>query len=83
MSLFANPEVHEANPPESWHVVKVRERSWVLTTKSGIGTLDQFPTKRQAEEAKRSGFLFDLWHQESAWYAGAEIPGWRPYAEPS
>jgi hypothetical protein len=80
MSLFADPLTHAANPPESWSVVKLGEHHWVLTTASGIGTLDTFKTRHAAEEAKCSGHLFDLYNDEVRWYAGESVRNWKPYA---
>lgn len=89
MSLFANgPAAHAANPPESWQVVKLSERRWALATKDAVDPvrnagerLDTFKTKREAEEAKVSGFMAKLWAKESHWYAGTNVPGWKPWAE--
>lgn len=81
MSCFADPLTHAANPPESWSVVKLGERQWVLTTASGIGTLGAFKTRRAAYEAKRSGFLFNLYNDETRWYAGESVRNWKPYAQ--
>lgn len=79
MAMFSGPEEHATNPPESWVVVKVAGR-WRLQTADG-GHLDGFRTKREAEEAKVSGFLSRLYYDEKHWYAGGHVAHWKPYAE--
>jgi hypothetical protein len=78
MSLYADPQEHAANPPESWEVRKAGPRWWQLVDQSG-NVLGRAETKRAAEELKVSGFYFKLWHQEARWYAGETVYGWKPY----
>lgn len=80
MALFANPQEHAANPPETWAVVKRAARSWGLTL-AGDSTVElgHYETKRAAEQAREEGFLVRLYRQEARWYAGESVPGWRPY----
>jgi hypothetical protein len=81
VALFATPQEHAANPPESWVVVKRGPRSWALTPAGDPDVvLDQFETKRSAEQARTESFLVKLYRQEARWYAGEPVPGWRPYA---
>lgn len=80
MALFATPERHAANPPESWVVIKRGPRSWTLTLADDpTAVLDRFETKRAAEEARREGWLVRLYEQERRWYAGEPVHGWKPY----
>lgn len=86
MALF-RCEDHADNGPETWRVETVRDASgrrvpslFHLTTAGG-DVLDTFTTRREAEAAKESGHLVTLYHRERRWYAGEEIPGWRPWAE--
>jgi len=37
--------------------------------------------EREAEDLKTSGHLVDLYNKEGRWYAGEDIPGWRPFRE--
>jgi hypothetical protein len=81
MALFATPQEHAANPPETWVVVKRGPRSWALTLNGDTtAVLDRFETKRAAEQARTEGFLVRLYRQEARWYAGEPVPGWRPYS---
>ena len=80
MTLFGSPEAHTANPPATWTVTKLSDRLWALQTADG-GTLDTQPTKTKAEALKSAGFYFDLYGKEARWYAGEQIPKWRPWAE--
>jgi hypothetical protein len=77
--MFASPEEHAANPPETWRVVKVTDRLWELRPAGSDYAFFGYPTKREAEEAKRSGFYFDLYNDEARWYAGEPVPHWKPY----
>lgn len=81
MSLFSGPEEHDANPPESWEVVKVMDRLWHLRPAGADYCLDSFTTRKAAEARRTAGFEFELWHKEARWYAGETVPGWRPYCE--
>jgi len=80
MALFGTPEQHAANPPESWRVVKVAERTWRLTDTEGV-TLDTCTTRRAAELAKVKGFWVNLYEKERRWLAGELVAGWKPYVE--
>lgn len=75
MALFMK-EDHAANPPETWQVRKVAERRWELFVP--IYGLETFPTKKAAEAAKVSGFLVNLYEKERRYYAGQDVPGWKP-----
>lgn len=79
MALFANPQEHAANPPETWVVVKRGPGAWALTPANSTAELDRFGTKRAAEQARIEGFLVRLYGQEARWYAGESVPSWRPY----
>lgn len=79
MSLFRNHVEHADNPPKSW-VIEHEGRRWFLRTKNG-DTLQSYGTKHEAEEAKREGFWVDTYNEESRWYAGEAVRGWRPYAD--
>jgi len=79
MSLFNNPTEHADNPPETWRVVKVGRR-YELQTATGV-RLDSFERKGHAEKALIDGHLVRLYGDESRWYAGESVNGWKPYAE--
>lgn len=82
MCIFDNPEQHAANPPETWEVVRVTDRHWDLRPRGAEdASLATYPTKRQALLARTEGTWFDLYHREGRWYAGEDIPNWKPYAE--
>lgn len=70
---------HVENSPETWQVAKLGKGFWALQTKDGH-TLDRFTTKHVAEQAKVSGFYVNLYRKEGRWYAGENVPGWKPYA---
>lgn len=81
MALFATPQEHAANPPETWAIVKRGPRSWALTTAvDPDAAIEHFTTKRAAEQARVDGFAARLYRKEARWYAGESVPGWRPYA---
>lgn len=80
MSLFNGPEEHAANPPETWLVVHVGSR-WDLRPSESDYALQSYRTKREAVEAKSTGYLVDLYEKESRWYAGETINGWRSYGQ--
>lgn len=79
MSLFSGPDEHAANPPETWTVTRSGRR-WKLCTSSG-GVLGAYNTRGQAEAARTSGFLADLYADETRWYAGESVRGWLPYQD--
>lgn len=85
MSLFATPEEHAANPPETWEIRKLYERRWVLIVNKAhpVETQDMFPTKKDAEDARDNpdSWLRRLYDDETRWYKGEPVRGWRPYAE--
>jgi hypothetical protein len=76
--LFATPEEHAANPPESWAVVKVTDRCWHLTTRDG-DTLASLPTRRAGEARRVDGFEVNLYVKEGRWFAGERVDNWKPY----
>ena len=78
MALFTNPNDHALNPPSTWEVRKVADRVWALTDAYGE-VLDRFKTRREAEEAKVSGFLVKLYNDEGRCFAGLPVNGWKPY----
>lgn len=81
MSLFASPEEHAANPPSTWQVFRVADRSWQLRTLGGT-VLDRFQRKRDAVAAKDRGWLRSLYDDEGRWYRGERtVNPWRPWAE--
>lgn len=65
--LFTTAAEHAANPPGTWQVVK-GHRCWLVQTSRG-STLDRYDTLTEAEAAKSSGVLFDLYQRESERYA--------------
>ena len=77
--LFGPDEIAD-NGPETWKVEKRAEHLWSLLTKGNVG-LDTFPTRKAALAAKGSGFLVELYNKEHRWYAGEQIPSWRPWSE--
>jgi hypothetical protein len=80
MALHLTPAEHDADPPSGWTVRKLTARRWQLLNRRG-GVLDTFDTKKQAEEAKKSGFLVNLYEKEGRWFKGETPPGHRPYSE--
>lgn len=78
MSLFADPEKHVAHPPQSWTVEPASAGRWQLRAAGAV--LDMFPRKRDAEQARASGRLVELYAKESRWYRGESVAGWKPYA---
>lgn len=82
MTLYASPEAHAANPPETWEARRAGPRLWHLIDAGG-GVLTRGETKRAVEEHKTSGFFYKLWHDEARWYAGEPVSGWKPYVPPS
>ena len=79
MSLFNNPTEHAENPPDTWRVVRVGRR-YALQTASGI-TLDSFERKGHAERGRTEGNVARLYADETRWYAGESVAGWKPYSE--
>jgi hypothetical protein len=77
--MLFGKEQHEQNHPRTWTVER-RGRKFHIVTTDGL-SLDSFETKRAAIQATQSGFLVDLYHKETRWFAGESVPGWRPYAE--
>lgn len=81
MSIFSTPDQHAANPPASWVVTKHADRSWALCPAGESYDLATFSTKKEAEQAKVSGFLVNEYEAEGRWYAGETPPGRKSYAE--
>lgn len=85
MTLYADPEQHAANPPETWEIRRIQYGStvrWELRIDpEQAHAIQSFNTKKAAEAARREGFYFDMWHKESRWYAGENVANWKPYAE--
>jgi hypothetical protein len=81
MSLHTSPAQHDANPPSTWHAVKVGERAWELRDGDGH-TLDRgFRTRADAEAAIARGWARNTYEEEGRWYAGDTPPHMRPWAE--
>jgi len=78
MALHMNLEEHNNNAPRTW-LVRKHGRKWALTDKAD-NVMDTFETKTKAEEAKSSGFIFDLYLKEGQWFNGITPSGWKPYA---
>lgn len=78
MALHSTPEAHAANPPDTWQVRKVAERSWQLVDAAGA-VLHTTTTKHEAEGMKFSGAIAALYEKERRWFAGLSVPGWKPY----
>ena len=84
MPLFDSPELHAANPPSTWQVVRLCSTVWYVTPhgyKPGDSPLVGRKTKKEALAALTSGDAFNLYEKESRWYRGEPILGWRPYTE--
>jgi hypothetical protein len=79
VSLFNDPIEHAENPPESWKIEKVGAR-WHLQSQFGA-TMDTFERKRDALAARVDGPLVRLYADETRWYAGESVRGWRAYTE--
>jgi hypothetical protein len=80
MCLFSTPEEHAANHPTTWKVTKVSSRSWALQTKDGE-TLETRTTKKDAEQARVTGFLVNLYGRDHSWFAGVTPVGQRSWAD--
>ncbi len=78
MSLFT-PETHNANSPDTWTVRKSGRRFGVFSMNSE-NPLNSFTTKREADEATKTGPLVDLYEKERRWYAGEQVSGWKPFS---
>lgn len=81
MSMFAGPDEHAANPPETWKVVK-SGRAWHLITMTG-DVLDYFVRQSDAVAAIEEGPIRRLYDDETRWYAGESVRGWKPWADVS
>lgn len=79
MSLFNGPEEHAANPPDAWRVVKVRPKMWRLVALNGV-VLATCQTRRDCVDLCERGFYRSLYDDETRWYAGEAIVGWKPYS---
>ncbi len=77
MAIHLTLKEHDADPPSGWSVRKVGSRYQLLSGSGGV--LTSFDTRTKAEEAKKSGFLFDLYQKEGRWFRGEPVPGWKPY----
>jgi len=82
MSMFSGPTEHAANPPETWKVVKINDRSWALTSKDGH-SFATFPRKMDADMARTlpESFWRSMYDRETQWYLGKHVAGWKPWAE--
>lgn len=80
MPVFPSPEVHAANPPDTW-IVQKHGRRYELATSAGEPLDYSFERKSDAEQARTTGRAAKLYEQETRWYAGESIPNWRPYSE--
>jgi len=78
--MLFSKEDHPKYPPSSWTVRK-HGRKWGLFAGSCDYPLGTFLTKREAEQAKLSGFLVALYEKEGRWFAGERIQGWKLYSE--
>lgn len=81
MALHSTPEDHDANPPETWEVVKAGERLWHLRQRGAEYPFDSFTTKKAAEAARTNGSAARLYHEEGRWFAGETPPGWKSWAQ--
>jgi hypothetical protein len=82
MSLFSTPQTHAENAPETWQTVKVADRAWEVQTKDGT-TLTRMTRKVDADMVRTcpESFMRMAYDKEGRWYAGAQIPGWKSWAE--
>ncbi|WP_217181594.1 hypothetical protein [Streptomyces sp. AC495_CC817] len=85
MTLYATPEEHAANPPETWTVRKLYERRWVLVIDptQPVDYQGSYETKRRAEAERDDpqSWTRRLYDDETRWYAGEQVRGWKPWAE--
>lgn len=84
MSLFATPELHAANPPESWEIRRIargRSVTYCIIIQAGGNPVDTFGTRRDAEStvSNPDSWLRRMYEKERRWYAGESIPGWEPF----
>ena len=79
MSLFATPQEHAANPPSTWRIEKAGVK-FALVTADGT-VIHTYRTRSAALTDADSGFFVTLYNDESRWYAGEQVRGWRPYTE--
>ena len=82
MALFADPETHAANPPETWQTVKRGDRVWEVQTKDG-GNLDRHVRKIDADTSRTcpESRIRLMYAEEGRWFAGETKPGQRSWAE--
>ena len=78
--MLFGPDDHAKNGPETWNVVKAAPGHWHLVAASGA-VLDYFETRREAVAAITSGTIRRLYDDETRWFAGESVRGWRPWAE--
>lgn len=84
MSLFNGPEEHAANPPESWQIVRVPSGTrarFALKISEHQPHPETFATRGDAENERTKGHTRRLYDDETRWYAGESVRGWRPWAE--
>lgn len=84
MSLFADPEQHAANPPETWQIVRIPTGSrarFALKISADQPHPETFATRGEAERERDKGYTRRLYEDEARWYAGEPVRGWRPWAE--
>lgn len=82
MALHLTPMEHDENPPATWQVIKITDRLWHLLSKDGKkgdNPIDSFKTKHEAEQARTTGRLVELYRKEGDWFAGLPVPGWNAY----
>lgn len=80
MAMFSYQD-HKINDPTTW-IVKKHGRKWGLFTQNHENPLDTFNTKIEANLAKTTGRLVDLYQKEAKWYAGEVVAGWKSYSPP-
>jgi uncharacterized protein YbdZ (MbtH family) len=80
MAIYLTLEEHEANPPETWSIVKVADRCWHVVDARGA-VLQSEKTRRACLDQVECGWLATAYAKEGRWMRGETPPGHRSYAE--
>jgi hypothetical protein len=79
--MFGTKKEHEANPPETWQVVKVGDR-WKVSPAGEDYALDTYRTKKEAvANTVEDGYWYEQYQKYTRWYAGEPQAGWKQYVD--
>lgn len=74
-------ETHADNGPATWTIHKVSKGHWQLRTKDGAVMETTTTRKLAVFLTEPYSWLVAAYEKEGRWYAGEDVPPWRPYAE--